>query len=298
MNWVPNQVQPSNGMDRLTFLQSKFQECQSDYDEIGITIDNAKRFIGESTGYSSEAEHQKVRLESIGLFEQLDFNPGKCPLCSGTLEHPLPSVEMIKASIANLDKSISNVTREQPKLRSFISGLEQEREKKLEEIKGLQSEIDGIYQQEDERTHLRDINARRGKVIGRISLWIESVENDTESDKQEQIIKSIEAEQLKAEVPEFRVGDTVKVYGKIKEGNRERIQVFEGVVIKRQGGSNRETFTVRKISNGIGVEKTWPLHSPIVEKVEVVRRGKARRAKLFYLRQRTGKAAKVKELVR
>ena len=99
---------------------------------------------------------------------------------------------MIKASIANLDKSISNVTREQPKLRSFISELEQEREKKLEEIKGLQSEIDGIYQQEDERTHLRDINARRGKVIGRISLWIESVENDTESDKQEQIIKSIE----------------------------------------------------------------------------------------------------------
>ena len=140
----------------------------------------------------NEAEHQKVRLESIGLFEQLDFNPGKCPLCSGTLEHPLPSVEMIKASIANLDKSISNVTREQPKLRSFISELEQEREKKLEEIKGLQSEIDGIYQQEDERTHLRDINARRGKVIGRISLWIESVENDTESDKQEQIIKSIE----------------------------------------------------------------------------------------------------------
>ena len=113
-----------------------------------------------------------------------------------------------------------------------------------------------------------------------------------------EIIKNIEAEQLKADAPEFRVGDTVKVYAKIKEGNRERIQVFEGVVIKRQGGSNRETFTVRKISNGIGVEKTWPLHSPIVEKVEVVRRGKARRAKLFYLRQRTGKAAKVKELVR
>ena len=113
-----------------------------------------------------------------------------------------------------------------------------------------------------------------------------------------EIIKSIEAEQLKAEVPEFRVGDTVKVYGKIKEGNRERIQVFEGVVIKRQGGSNRETFTVRKISNGCGVEKTWPLHSPNVEKVEVVRAGKVRRAKLFYLRDRVGKKAKVKELVR
>lgn len=112
------------------------------------------------------------------------------------------------------------------------------------------------------------------------------------------IIKSIEAEQLKAEVPQFSVGDTVKVYGKIKEGNRERIQVFEGIVIKKQGGSVRATFTVRKNSNGIGVEKTWPLHSPIVEKIEVTRRGKVRRAKLFYLRDRVGKKAKVKELVK
>ena len=113
-----------------------------------------------------------------------------------------------------------------------------------------------------------------------------------------EIIKNIEAAQLKDTVAEFAVGDTVKVYGKIKEGNRERIQVFEGVVIKRQGGSNRETFTVRKSSNGIGVEKTWPLHSPNVEKIEVVRRGKVRRAKLNYLRDRVGKAAKVKELVK
>ena len=113
-----------------------------------------------------------------------------------------------------------------------------------------------------------------------------------------EIIKSIEAEQLKAEVPEFRVGDTVKVYGKIKEGNRERVQIFEGTVLKRQGGGARETFTVRKTSNGIGVEKTWPVHSPHVERVEVVRRGKVRRAKLNYLRQRVGKAAKVKELVK
>ena len=112
------------------------------------------------------------------------------------------------------------------------------------------------------------------------------------------IIKEIENEQLKANVDEFAVGDTVKVYGKIKEGNRERVQVFEGTVIKRQGGSNRETFTVRKSSNGVGVEKTWPLHSPNVEKIEVVRRGKVRRAKLFYLRERSGKSAKVKELIR
>ncbi|MCM1308544.1 MAG: 50S ribosomal protein L19 [Butyrivibrio sp.] len=112
------------------------------------------------------------------------------------------------------------------------------------------------------------------------------------------IIKNIEAAQMKESVPEFRVGDTVKVSAKIKEGNRERIQVFEGTVIKRQGGSNRETFTVRKISNGIGVEKTWPLHSPFVEDITVVRRGKVRRAKLFYLRDRVGKAAKVKEIVK
>ena len=112
------------------------------------------------------------------------------------------------------------------------------------------------------------------------------------------IIKSIEAEQLKENVPQFNVGDTVKVYGKIKEGNRERIQVFEGTVLKKQGGSSRATFTVRKNSNGVGVEKTWQLHSPNVEKVEVVRRGKVRRAKLNYLRGRIGKAAKVKELVK
>ena len=112
------------------------------------------------------------------------------------------------------------------------------------------------------------------------------------------IIKNIEAAQVKAEVPVFHVGDTVKVYGKIKEGNRERVQVFEGVVLKRQGGGARETFTVRKSSNGVGVEKTWPLHSPNVENIEVVRRGKVRRAKLYYLRDRVGKAAKVKELVK
>ena len=113
-----------------------------------------------------------------------------------------------------------------------------------------------------------------------------------------EIIRKIEAEQLKENAPVFNVGDTVKVYGKIKEGNRERIQVFEGTVLKKQGGSTRETFTVRTFSNGVGVEKTWPLHSPNVEKVEVVRRGKARRAKLNYLRSRVGKKAKVKELVK
>ena len=113
-----------------------------------------------------------------------------------------------------------------------------------------------------------------------------------------EIIKNIEAAQLKAEVTQFNVGDTVKVYAKVKEGNRERIQVFEGTVLKRQHGGARETFTVRKSSNGVGVEKTWPLHSPSIDKIEVIRRGKVRRAKLNYLRDRVGKKAKVKELVR
>ena len=113
-----------------------------------------------------------------------------------------------------------------------------------------------------------------------------------------EIIKEIEAAQVKEQIPDFKVGDTVKVYGKIKEGNRERIQIFEGTVLKKQGGSNRATFTVRKLSNGVGVEKTWPLHSPNVEKIEVVRKGKVRRAKLYYLRGCIGKKAKVKELVK
>ncbi|MCR5635092.1 MAG: 50S ribosomal protein L19 [Lachnospiraceae bacterium] len=113
-----------------------------------------------------------------------------------------------------------------------------------------------------------------------------------------EIIKEIEKEQLRADAPSFNVGDTVKVHGKIKEGDKERIQIFEGTVLKIQNGSNRTTFTVRKVSNGCGVEKTWPLHSPNVEKVEVVRRGKVRRAKLNYLRDRVGKNAKVKEVIK
>ncbi len=112
------------------------------------------------------------------------------------------------------------------------------------------------------------------------------------------IIKEIEKAQLKPEVDSFRVGDTVRVSAKVIEGNRERIQVFEGTVIKRQNGGSKETFTVRKFSNGVGVEKTWPVHSPIVTKIEVIRRGKVRRAKLYYLRDRVGKKAKVKELVK
>ena len=107
------------------------------------------------------------------------------------------------------------------------------------------------------------------------------------------LLRTIGQEYIK-EVPAFNVGDTVKVHVKIKEGNRERIQVFEGFVLKKQNGGVSETFTVRRIASGVGVEKTWPIHSPLVEKIEVVRRGSVRRAKLNYMRERTGKAAKIK----
>ena len=109
------------------------------------------------------------------------------------------------------------------------------------------------------------------------------------------IIREIEAEQLRNDLVEFQVGDTIKVHIKIKEGSKERVQVFEGTVLKKQNGGARETFTVRRFASGVGVEKTFPITSPVIEKVEVVRKGKVRRAKLYYLRDRVGKAAKVKE---
>ena len=111
-----------------------------------------------------------------------------------------------------------------------------------------------------------------------------------------EIIRAIEAEQIRTDLVKFNVGDTVKVHVKITEGTRERIQVFEGTVIKRQNGGLRETFTVRRVASGVGVERTFPVNAPIIEKLEVVRKGKVRRAKLFYLRDRIGKSAKVKEI--
>ncbi|MDP3386264.1 MAG: 50S ribosomal protein L19 [Eubacteriales bacterium] len=109
------------------------------------------------------------------------------------------------------------------------------------------------------------------------------------------LIRALEQEQLKENLTDFNIGDTVKVHYKVKEGTRERIQVYEGIVIKRQNGGVRETFTVRRIASGVGVERTFPVHSPKIDKLEVIRKGRVRRAKLFYLRDRTGKAAKVKE---
>lgn len=111
------------------------------------------------------------------------------------------------------------------------------------------------------------------------------------------IIRELESQQLKSDIPDFNVGDTVRVYAKVVEGTRERLQMFEGTVLKRQNGGVRETFTVRRLSYGVGVERTWPLHSPRIDRIEVVRHGIVRRAKLNYLRDRVGKSAKVKEAI-
>ena len=138
---------------------------------------------------------------------------------------------------------------------------------------------------------------RKSKIKNEVSKKDTAHKLKKEVNSKMDIIKSIEHEQLKNKIPELKVGNTVKVHVRIKEGNKERIQVFEGIIIKVQGGGVNQTFTVRKISYGVGVEKTFLVHSPLVEKVELVRVGKARRAKLYYLRDRVGKAAKTKEKI-
>ena len=192
LNWTPQMVNAGSGRDRLTFLQNKLEKVQNEYDDMGVRFDNVHKFDGETSDYSDEATHQKKRLESIGLFEWINFDHEKCPLCAGKLENPLPSAEMIRTAIANLDKSIKNVTRERPKLQTYTSTLKQKQQKKREEMATIKAEIDGIYQQEDERKQLRDLNARTGKVVGRISLWVESVQNDTDSGWIEQGIREKE----------------------------------------------------------------------------------------------------------
>jgi hypothetical protein len=190
-DWTPYNVSEI-GMDRLSHLQSILEERKHDLEELEMNISNAKTFAGETIGFVDEVSHQKMRLESIGLFEKLDFRAGFCPLCSGKLKNPLPEVEMIKTAIVNLDKNVENVTRERPKLRKFIDGLEQERQKLREEIANLKAEIDGIYNQNKEAERVKDLNSRRAKVAGRISLWVESVESENGSGDKEIQIKRLE----------------------------------------------------------------------------------------------------------
>jgi cell division protein FtsB len=189
--WKPVEL-VTTGMDKLSFLQSQLKSNQEELDIIGEDIRNAKRFAGETFGYVNEAEHQKMRLQSIGLFETLDFTPNHCPLCSGLMKESLPSVEAIKTAIKNLDENIESVAREKPKLRKFIDSLEDEQQKLREDNKRLKIEIDGLYNQKEEAEKLKDLNSRRAKIVGRISLWLESVEVSDDTKSKELSIKSIE----------------------------------------------------------------------------------------------------------
>lgn len=173
--WKPNEVHTA-GMDKLSFLQNELLKVQNQIDYIDEDIYSAKKFVGETKGYIDETEHQKMRLQSIGLFESLNFEPNHCPLCSNSLIESLPSVEAIKIAIKNLDANIESVTREKPKLRKYIDELENEKQSLREEGKRLKIEIDSVYNQNQEAISLRDLNSRRAKIVGRISLWLESVE--------------------------------------------------------------------------------------------------------------------------
>lgn len=189
--WVPINTE-TVGMDRLSILQSELIKLEDELVQLSQDINNAKIFTGETNGFVNEVEHQKIRLSSIGLFEKLDFITDHCPLCSNQLETPLPNINMIRDVIKNLDESIQNVTREKPKLRKYIDSLESERERIRENITQIKSEIDGIYTQNQDAIMLKDLNSRCAKVIGRISLWLESVEQHDDNTEKEKNIKKIE----------------------------------------------------------------------------------------------------------
>ena len=192
VQWTSNSV-PVSCMDRISALQASLSQVDSEIDDLDYKLEEAKRFLLVTNDYTSEARHQKVRLESIGLFDALDFNPVCCPLCSGVLEHPLPGVEAMKQAIVDLNQTIENVSREHSKLISYIDSLQHNKQQKKETSDRLKAEIDGLYEQQAEANQIRDLNARRAKVVGRISLWLESACNDFESEQRTREIEQIQA---------------------------------------------------------------------------------------------------------
>ena len=190
--WKPLEVH-TVGMDKLSFLQSELSTVQNQLDHINEDLRNAKAFVSDTKGYTDEVEHQKMRLQSIGLFETLSFEPNHCPLCSNSLSEPLPNVEAIKTAIKNLDANIESVTREKPKLRKYIDELEVEQQSLRENEKKLKTEIDSIYEQNQDAIALRDLNSRRAKIVGRVSLWLESVDLSEDTSDKESLISANEA---------------------------------------------------------------------------------------------------------
>lgn len=189
--WIPEQVLTVS-MDRISSLQVKLDKAQQKLFDINESIRFARVFNGETSGFSNELEHQKLRLNSIGLFEKLDFRTDHCPLCSNVLENPLPDVKEINKAIESLDSNIKNVSREKPKIREHIGELEDNKQSTIEEIQDLKSEIEGIYNQDREANRLKYLHARKAKITGRISLWLESVEDNMEFYDIKGNLKSIE----------------------------------------------------------------------------------------------------------
>lgn len=190
-NWTPNTILHT-GMDKLSFLQSQLLQVEEELEALEFTISEVKKYIHETVDFETEAHHQKVRLESIGLFEKLDFSPTACPLCSGKLEHELPSINEMKKSIQDLDQSISTITRKQPQLREYYNDLVKLREEKRTIRRGLKAEIDGLYERLDNDRKIRDLNSRCAKVIGRISLWLESMSEIDNTSSLTQTIHKLE----------------------------------------------------------------------------------------------------------
>ncbi|RGC53347.1 DUF3732 domain-containing protein [Absiella sp. AM29-15] len=189
--WKPKSVEVI-GMDKISYLQNQLDSLQTELVEINEDIFFAKSFNGETEGFSTEAEHQKLRLSSIGLFDKLNFDPGHCPLCSNVLTNPIPEVDMIKTAIEKLDANIKNVSKEKPKLRKHIDGLEKRRQQIKEEIQKIKYEIDGIYNHNKEAKKLRDLYTRRAKIVGRISLWVESVADKSDVNSIKLAIKELQ----------------------------------------------------------------------------------------------------------
>lgn len=177
---------------KLVMLQDQLDKEYESIEQIDEEIRSAVQYVSEFSGYGDEMTHQKVRLESIGLFENIDFTPGKCPFCSNDLQTPLPEIDFLKKSILDLGESLENITKELPKLRSYIDGLRSQRATISEKISQLKNEIESIYQLEEDARKVRDLNTRKAKVIGRISLWLESTNEPTEDSSLDDSIKTLQ----------------------------------------------------------------------------------------------------------
>jgi hypothetical protein len=190
--WKPKNIS-TIGVDRLSIWQSELAKCESELETLNLDIESAKGYLGASNGYEDAVKHQSMRLQSIGLFEQLDFSPNHCPLCSSDMgDNPLPYVVAIKTAIANLSKEIENVDKERPKIRDYLNELENARQKLRETIQSLRAEIDGIYEHNRSANVYRDLTVRRAKVAGRISLWLDSIKFSDNYDGKQATINGLE----------------------------------------------------------------------------------------------------------